>query len=78
MSPMFQQQLPLPLLNIQDLDVIVDKDARKNFVGNQIYPIIDGSFGNVNAGRITGMLLDEAVIDFKRLLTDQTYFTAKA
>jgi hypothetical protein len=69
--------LPLPLLNIDDLKVITVPETRKQFVGNQIYPIIASSFGDALAGRITGMLIDESVIDFTKLLTNQEYFTKK-
>jgi hypothetical protein len=50
---------------------------RKQFVGNQIYPIIQSTFGEALAGRITGMLIDETVIDFTKLLTNQQYLTTK-
>lgn len=53
-------------------------EERKNFVGNLIYPSIEQYFGAVLAGRITGMLLDESVIDFSKLIQDTTYFTTKA
>lgn len=74
---MFQGLLLLPLHNIDDLKAIQQPEERKNYVGNQIYPIILGSFGEALAGRITGMLIDESVIDFVKLLTDQKYFTTK-
>jgi hypothetical protein len=47
-------------------------------VGNAIYPIIEQVFGSLNAGRITGMLIDENVINFNTLITDAGYFTTKA
>ena len=51
---------------------------RKTFVGNSIYGIIEQVFGQQFAGRITGMLIDEGVINFNTLLTDASYFTTKA
>jgi RNA recognition motif-containing protein len=74
----FQGLLPLPLLNIDDLKSLTDPEERKQFVGNHIYPIIDNAFSGALAGRITGMLLDESVIDFTKLLTDQKYITDKS
>lgn len=76
-QPIFQG-LDLPLLNIADLAAISNPDERKQFVGNHIYPIIEGHYGNALAGRITGMLLDENVIDFTKLLTNSAYFTQKS
>lgn len=50
---------------------------KSNFVGNTIYGLIQSQFGEQFAPRITGMLLDEKVIDFKQLLTDEQYFRSK-
>jgi len=71
-----QNLLPLPSVNLQELDSS-DEQERKNFVGNSIYSIIQNFVGEKNAGQVTGMLLDEEVVDFKTLLTDQQYFTEK-
>lgn len=71
--------LPLPQINIAELDAIpvANPEGRKNFVGNAIYPIIQGRFGEQLAGRITGMLIDEKLVNFTQLLTNQNFFTTK-
>ena len=62
--------LPLPQINISDLQAIPleNNGARKNFVGNAIYPIIEAKYGG-QAPRLTGMLLDETRVNFNQLLT---------
>ena len=50
---------------------------RNNFVGNSIFGVIQQVYGESNAPRITGMLLDESAVDFKQLLTDDEYFGGK-
>jgi len=70
------QLLALPQVNMAQFDQLQGED-KSNFVGNSIYGIIQGKFGDEFAPRITGMLLDEKVIDFKQLLTDAQYFTVK-
>lgn len=65
-------------MNPADLSNIANPQDRKTFVGNAIYGIIEQFFGQQFAGRITGMLIDENVINFTSLLTDQSYFTTKA
>ena len=50
---------------------------RNNFVGNTIFGLIQQAYGEENAPRITGMLLDENAVDFKQLLTDSKYFSGK-
>lgn len=52
-------------------------DERKTFVGNLIYPLIEGALGSELAPTITGMLLDEDIVNFKDLLTDQAYLNTK-
>jgi|LauGreDrversion4_2_1035121.scaffolds.fasta_scaffold91890_4 hypothetical protein len=69
---------PLPPVNPADLANIPNAENRKTFVGNAIYGIIEQTFGSLFAGRITGMLIDEAVINFTTLLSDPSYFTTKA
>lgn len=69
---------PLPQVNLIDFNNISNPADRKTFVGNSIYGIIEQVFGQQFAGRITGMLIDENVINFNSLLTDQNYFTTKA
>ena len=71
-----QAVLPLPLVNIKDLEELKTADERKNFVGNLIYPIVATLNADL-AGRITGMLIDEKLVNFKDLLTNQQYFNNK-
>ena len=52
-------------------------DVRKNYVGNTIYELINNSYGPEFAPRLTGMLLDENVLSFKALLTDNNYLNGK-
>jgi hypothetical protein len=69
---------PLPQVNPAELANIAQANDRKTFVGNAIYSIIEQAFGQHYAGRITGMLIDENVINFTTLLSDPGYFTTKA
>jgi hypothetical protein len=71
--------IPLPQINIADLDAIpvANAEGRKNFVGNAIYPNILSRFGEQLAGRITGMLIDEKLVNFTQLLTNPHFFTTK-
>lgn len=73
-----QLELFLPIVDMEEFKLQAGPEARKNFVGNLIYPSIEQAFGSGLAGRITGMLLDETVIDFNKLIQDTTYFTNKA
>lgn len=70
------QMLTLPQLDIGQLDQL-QGDARRTFVGNSIYETIQGVYGDELAPIITGTLLDENVVDFKRLLSDNQYFTGR-
>jgi hypothetical protein len=61
-----QQQPVLIALPQYDVEVyagIEDINERKQFIGNSIYPLIEGSLGPQYAGKITGMLLDVSVVD---------------
>lgn len=69
--------LPLPQVNLIELEELKTPEERKNFVGNAIYPIIAASISAELAGRITGMLIDEKLVNFKDLLTNQQYFNTK-
>lgn len=71
-----QQFLQLPQMDLSSFDSLQGED-RSNFVGNSIYGVIQGTFGDQYAPRITGMLLDESAVDFKLLLTNPQYFTSK-
>ena len=67
-----------PAVDVAALAKIQDAGEKRQFVGNNIYPVIEGAFGNQFAGRITGMLLDENVVNFQELLTNPAYLTQKA
>ena len=70
--------LELPQVDLTQLEAIQNPEDRKTFVGNHIYQSIANAFGNEVAGRLTGMLLDENVVNFKQLLTDASYFSNMA
>jgi hypothetical protein len=44
--------------------LITDPNERRNFVGNNVYQIIQNAFGQDHAGKITGMLIDENAVNF--------------
>ena len=62
------QQPARPLLALPMFDpsawsqIENDRDAKRNFVGNWIYGVIEKVDPN-NVAKITGMLLDENVVD---------------
>lgn len=66
--------MQLPQVNIAALEALKTSQERNNFVGNHIYGIIQQAYGDQNAPRITGMLLDENAVNFSQLLSDQEYF----
>jgi hypothetical protein len=68
--------ISLPQVDLGVLDSL-QGDDRKNFVGNAIYPLIDRALGNNLAPTITGMLLDEEIVNFTELLSNQQYFNTK-
>jgi len=79
-----QAQMNTPLIQLPNIDITPlqslagQSQQLSEFVGNSIYPLIQQALGDEFAPRITGMLLDEnAGIDFKQLLTDNKYITAK-
>jgi len=57
---------------MQTLQTIEEK---KQFVGNMIYPCIQQAYGDIYVGKITGMLLDEKVVNLDLLVTDQKYLS---
>jgi hypothetical protein len=66
--------LQLPQVNIAALEALKSSQERNNFVGNHIYGVIQQAYGDQNAPRITGMLLDENAVNFSQLLSDGEYF----
>lgn len=71
-----KQMLMLPQIDLSQLEQL-QGDDRRTFVGNNIYETIQGVFGDELAPIITGTLLDEAVVDFKQLLSNNQYFTGR-
>lgn len=71
-----QQMLNLPQIDIAQLNNL-QGDDRRTFVGNNIYETIQAVYGDDLAPIITGTLLDENVVDFKQLLSDNQYFSGR-
>jgi len=68
------------LVNQPDLQRIQGLDGveRRQEIGNNIYQVIQQSYGEA-AGKITGMLLDnERIVDPIRLISDLAYLQTKA
>jgi hypothetical protein len=63
-------------VDVAKLTEQTDSNERRQFVGNTIYDSIEKATGEL-AGKITGMLLDERVVNFERLLTDMAYLNEK-
>ena len=63
--------IPLPFIDSLVLEKLVIEE-KKQYIGNAIYPCIQSVVGE-HAGKITGMLLDEKVVDLKKLVTEQKY-----
>lgn len=64
----------LPAVDHTQLAAIVDLNERKQMVGNAIYSAVSPHVGDF-AGKITGMLLDENVVDLNRLTSDKKYLS---
>ena len=56
---------------MQHLSTITVAEEKRQFIGNAIYPQIALSTNENIAGKITGMLLDESVVEIDKLLKDQ-------
>jgi len=66
----------LPQLDLAQLASLSSED-KGQFVGNNIYGLIQSAYGEEFAPRITGMLLDENAVNFYQLLSDNSYFNNK-
>lgn len=64
----------LPAIDKEQLAAIKDTNERKQMIGNAIYASVQPVVGE-HAGKITGMLLDEKVVDFDKLTSDQKYLS---
>lgn len=64
----------LPQVDQAQLAAISDPNERKQLVGNAIYSAVQPFVGDT-AGKITGMLLDENVVDLARLTSDKKYLS---
>lgn len=62
-----------PNVQIEMFNANTSPEERRQFVGNAVYPVINQVLGEPLSGRITGMIIDENVVDVKRLLTDGDY-----
>ena len=69
--------LAMPKVDATQLDGLKTTEERENFVGNLIYPAIVNAFGEQEAPTITGMVLDESAVDYKELLSNNSYFVSK-
>lgn len=65
-------QVAKPAANAEECAAL-SVEARRQYVGNAVYPVISAVLGDSLAGRVTGMIIDENVVDTKRLLTDVDY-----
>jgi hypothetical protein len=52
--------VPKPVFDPKEFEEAPDK---KTFIGNTIYPYIHSILGENYAGRVTGMILDENVVN---------------
>jgi hypothetical protein len=68
--------MQLPHVDLNYLDSLKGEE-RTQFVGNTIYGLINHTYGQEFAPRLTGMLLDEGAVNFSDLLTNQGYFNMK-
>lgn len=83
MPPMQQQQRPqanlvnvqLPPVNKEEFEKCATPEQRRSYVGNAVYPMIIEAITDAQlVGRITGMIIDENVVQIDRLISDQQYF----
>ena len=66
------------LVDVEKVFEIQDPNARKQEVGNGIFPIIQQNYGEY-ASKITGMLLDnERIVDHFKLVTEMNYLMEKS
>lgn len=55
-----------------------DSNQRREFVGNAVYPMIQQAIQDPQmVGKVTGMIIDESVVDVNSLLTDPKYLSSK-
>jgi hypothetical protein len=47
---------------------------RKQYVGDRLFPIIQMKIGLDQAGKVTGMMLDESVVNYEAFFTSPGYF----
>jgi len=73
-----QPQMLIPPVQFDEgqLASISDINERKNYIGNIIYHPIEHLFPS-EGGRITGMLLDEKVVEIDKLIKDNAYLNEK-
>lgn len=77
-KPATQVHPVVPLPNAQSVAALAtmkDMNEKKQFIGNMIYPCIQSVYGDAMVGKITGMLLDEKVVNLDLLVTNQQYLS---
>jgi hypothetical protein len=47
---------------------------RKQYVGDRLFQIIQMKIGLDQAGKVTGMMLDESVVNYEAFFTSPGYF----
>lgn len=68
--------VPLPpAQQVASLAALTEINEKKQAIGNMIYPCIQQAYGELFVGKITGMLLDEKVVNLDLLVTDQKYLS---
>lgn len=69
-------QVPLPPADmVAQIAAIPSLNEKKQFIGNLIYPCIQAAYGEQFVGKITGMLLDEKVVNLDLLVSNQKYLS---
>jgi hypothetical protein len=66
--------IALPVVDKEQMEKASDIAEKKQLIGNAIYGAVQPIVGD-HAGKITGMLLDEKVVDLDKLIVDQKYFS---
>jgi hypothetical protein len=72
-GPQIRWQLPQGF-DFQKLGQAKDQNERRALVGNFLFPFIKDQVNETHASKITGMIIDETVVDIQKLLTDVQYF----
>jgi len=60
-------------VDLAAFQALAEPEKRREFVGNTVYPLIHAKLGET-AGRVTGMVIDEKVVNIEKLISDPAYF----